>query len=110
MNTFRRLDLLEIFLDHYQTCRNVKQIQVIWSDQTKGAPLHWLSKYPKDKVLFEIHTSNSLNNRFHALVPVPTEVLTLHIVLCNSILSIRHDDPIKRNHVIVVRRKKEGPA
>ena len=80
MNTFRRLDLLEIFLDHYQTCRNVKQIQVIWSDQTKGAPLEWLSKYPKDKVLFEIHTSNSLNNRFHALVPVPTEVLAQHIV------------------------------
>ena len=63
-----------MFLDHYKTCENVKQIQVIWSDQTKDAPFEWLQNYPTDKVVFEVHTSNSLNNRFQSLIPVHTEV------------------------------------
>jgi Glycosyl transferase family 64 domain len=74
VNTFRRPDLLEIFLEHYKQCENVKQIQVIWSDQNTKAPLAMLEKYPAGKVIFEVHDNNSLNNRFHNLTNIPTEV------------------------------------
>jgi cell division protein FtsI/penicillin-binding protein 2 len=75
VNTFRRLDLLEMFLDHYEQCSSVQQIQVVWSDQENKAPLEWLKKYTLNKVLFEIHDKNSLSNRFRNLVPVPTEAV-----------------------------------
>lgn len=48
---------------------------MVWSDQENDAPLHWLSRYPKNKVVFEIHKTNSLNNRFKKITPVHTEVL-----------------------------------
>ena len=51
----------------------VKEIQVVWSDQDSRPPIKWLSKYPKDKVTFEVHDTNSLNNRFKAIIPVRTE-------------------------------------
>jgi Glycosyl transferase family 64 domain len=71
------LDLLEIFLEHYAYCENVKQIQVVWSDQKAAAPNDWLSKYPAGKVVFETHSTDSLNNRFHNLTSIPTEVSVL---------------------------------
>lgn len=74
VNTFRRLDLLETFLEHYKKCENVKQIQVIWSDQDSKPPIAMMDKYPMNKVAFEIHDSNSLNNRFHILLNITTEV------------------------------------
>ena len=77
VNTFRRLDLLSLFLDHYSTCRNVRQIQVVWSDQNNSAPMTWLKHYPEGKVVFEVHGNDSLNNRFHHLIPIPTEVTIL---------------------------------
>lgn len=73
-----------MFLGHYKTCGNVRQIQVVWSDQQAAAPLHWLANYPAGKVVFEIHGNNSLNNRFQSLLPIPTEV-TLRS------LPLRHD-------------------
>jgi Glycosyl transferase family 64 domain len=85
VNTFRRPDLLEIFLEHYKQCENVKQIQVIWSDQDTKAPIAMLERYPKGKVIFEVHDSNSLNNRFHNLINIPTEVSDF-IALSYSIL------------------------
>lgn len=39
VNTFRRLDLLKTFLDHYTTCPDVQVIQVVWSDQLNRAPI-----------------------------------------------------------------------
>lgn len=74
VNTFRRLDLLELFLEHYKKCENVKQIQVVWSDQESKPPIGMVDKYPKDKVIFEVHRNDSLNNRFRNLVSIPTEV------------------------------------
>lgn len=86
VNTFRRPDLLEIFLEHYKQCENVKQIQVIWSDQDSKAPIAMLEKYPKGKVIFEVHDSNSLNNRFHNLINIPTEVSnSLHTCLQDNL-------------------------
>ena len=86
VNTFRRLDLLGIFLEHYHKCQNVRQIQIIWSDQESTPPLEWLNKYPKDKVAFEVHRNNSLNNRFRNLLPITTEVNILRILSCKHIL------------------------
>jgi len=75
VNTYRRLDLLEVFLDYYtsHTCKKViKQIQVVWSDQENKPPVSYLKKYPSPKVQFEQHDTNSLSNRFRALLDVPT--------------------------------------
>ncbi len=47
---------------------------MVWSDQANSAPVSWEAKYPAGKVRFEIHKSNSLSNRFKALLNVPTEV------------------------------------
>lgn len=75
VNTYRRLDLLEGFMDYYATCDIVGQVQVVWSDLENKAPMDWLKKYPEGKYAFEIHTTNSLSNRFRPLIPVDTEVL-----------------------------------
>ena len=48
VNTFRRNDLLKQFLDHYTTCPDVKEIQVVWSDQKIAPPFSWLELYEKD--------------------------------------------------------------
>lgn len=84
VNTFRRLDLLEIFLDSHAHCPCVEEIQVVWSDLENPAPLHWTNqptdptdphsrpKYNPRKVKFEIHTTNSLNNRFKPLLNITT--------------------------------------
>jgi hypothetical protein len=77
VNSFRRLDLLEFFLDYYKTCAAVKQIQVVWSDQRDKPPVDWLSKYPTGKVLFEVHDKDSLNNRFVPLQEIPTETMRI---------------------------------
>lgn len=75
VNSFRRLDLLEFFLDYYKTCDVVNQIQVVWSDQQNKPPLDWLSKYPNGKVVFEVHAKNSLNNRFIPLQEIRTDAV-----------------------------------
>jgi CTP:phosphocholine cytidylyltransferase-like protein len=88
VNTFRRLDSLEIFLDYYATCDVVKQIQVVWSDQENAAPLAWTEKYPDTKVLFELHKNNSLSNRFRPL----TEILTQAVLSIDDDLIVPCDD------------------
>ena len=75
VNTFRRLDLLEFFLDYYKDCNVIKQIQVVWSDQQNKPPMEWITKYSIGKVMFEVHTKDSLNNRFNALQDLPTEAV-----------------------------------
>jgi hypothetical protein len=91
VNTFRRNDLLRTFLDNYSKCSVVNQIQVIWSDPTNNdkIPKDWLSLYSNNKVIFEVHDSNSLNNRFKPLIDINTNaVLSLDddiIIPCNVI-------------------------
>ena len=67
VNTFRRLDLLRIFLDHYLECTVVHQIQVVWSDQQNSVPADISSRYQLPKVLFELHRNG---NRFEMLSAV----------------------------------------
>jgi hypothetical protein len=67
-------------MDYYKTCDVVSQVQVVWSDQVNKAPVEWLKKYPEGKYIFEIHDTNSLSNRFRALIPVNTEVFTQHVI------------------------------
>lgn len=76
VNTFRRNDLLKGFLQHFTTCANVREIQVVWSDQEHEPPpmafFGLLTPEREAKVAFERQPTDSLNNRFRALLPVPT--------------------------------------
>ncbi len=98
VNSFRRNDLLEKFLNHYTKCSHVKEITVVWSDQEHAPPSNLLKQFTKlssssdsssAKVSFEVHSTNSLNNRFLALHDVATEgVLSIDddlIVDCESL-------------------------
>lgn len=75
VNTFRRNDLLRVFLDYYKQCPQVKEVQVVWSDTASSPPMDWLAGLPAGKVAFEVHKENSLNNRFRAILPVSTEAV-----------------------------------
>lgn len=81
--------MLRQFLDHYSTCSAIHEIRVVWSDQVNAAPLDWAKRYPVNKVAFEVHPANSLNNRFKPLTPTPTEgVLSIDddlIVPCGTL-------------------------
>lgn len=77
VNTFRRNDMLKGFVRHFATCPNVEAIQVVWSDQENNPPslTDWslpLTSEQLGKVRFEEQSTDSLNNRFRALLPVPT--------------------------------------
>ena len=77
VNTFRRNHMLKGFLQHFASCPNVEAVQVVWSDQENKPPslTDWalpLTSEQLDKVQFEEQPTDSLNNRFRALLPVPT--------------------------------------
>ena len=81
MNTFRRNELLFRSLKHYLTCPQVRQIVVVWSDQELKPPFKLLEQLQvKDmdksdsRIYFEIHSTDSLNNRFLELVPAKDDV------------------------------------
>lgn len=86
VNTFRRPAQLSRFLDHYSDCPDVRSITVVWSDLDNPPPA--LPVY-RVNVSYEIHSSNSLNNRFRNLSTVSTEgVLSIDddvIVTCKSL-------------------------
>ena len=70
VNTFRRNDLLATFLEHYVTCPSdeLDRIHVVWSDVENKPPKEIFQKYEDDdRVHFEIHSTNSLSNRFKLL-------------------------------------------
>ena len=53
----------------------MNQTQIVWSDQENKPPVEWLKEYnnkESEKVIFEVHDKDSLNNRFKALQKVPT--------------------------------------
>ena len=87
VNTFRRNDLLEKFLSHYVTCKDIEEITVVWSDQLNQPPMSLLHRFTDtseplgDIVKFEYHKTNSLNNRF----------LPLHEIKTPGVLSIDDD-------------------
>ena len=65
-------------MKYYDKCETVKLVQVIWSDQLNKAPIEWLKTYSKGKFEFEIHSNDSLSNRFRVLKGIPTEVTYLY--------------------------------
>jgi len=71
VNTYRRNEQLLISLNHHSKCEGVAQIQVIWCDSENEPPLEVLH-HPSGKVVVEKHIVNSLNERFHILLPTPT--------------------------------------
>ena len=91
VNTFRRMDLIEGFLGYYTStkrrkeCAFIKEITVVWSDTENAPPPELRAKYEgsgdsvggggdrsggaadsasSKRVVFEVHTKNSLSNRF----------------------------------------------
>ena len=91
INTFKRDDLLKKVVEHYYTCPEVHSIQVVWSELDRSPPrpsffrLRAASKrasvhqFPvtggQPKLEFEIHTENSLNNRFRPVLSIDTEAV-----------------------------------
>lgn len=75
VNTFRRNDMLKAFVEHFTTCPNVHAIQIVWSDQDNAPPplsFFKISPHSRVPVLFEKQPTDSLNNRFRAILPVET--------------------------------------
>lgn len=94
VNTFRRNDLLLIFLEHYIKCDCVKEIQVVWSDPLNN-PVDFTSQITDElksfysnysnkqinnkidkllkKIVYEKHSYNSLSNRFIPLIDISTD-------------------------------------
>jgi glucuronyl/N-acetylglucosaminyl transferase EXT2 len=86
INTWERIDQLQLSIQHHLSCTSVLQVQIVWCiDQSIALP-DWLIQleqtiepivlvdtnisYPR--IVIERHTINSLNERFHPLVVVPT--------------------------------------
>jgi hypothetical protein len=76
INTFRRNDLLKVSLEHYISCSGVHEIQVIWSDQLNKPPTNLIdTKFQNiNKIKYELHSKDSLNNRFMPREEVKTNV------------------------------------
>jgi glucuronyl/N-acetylglucosaminyl transferase EXT2 len=101
INTWERLDQLQLSIQHHLTCPSVLQIQIVWCiDQSIAIPT-WLLQLEQSteqvpsvtvqdtihrgdppplllrtksypRVVIERHAINSLNERFHALSVIPT--------------------------------------
>ena len=84
VNTFRRLDLLELFLDYYlgsdkeggrkKECSLVKQVQVVWSDPANQPPTSWVKEYG-ERLVFEVHDEDTLSNRFLPKTAIETDAV-----------------------------------
>lgn len=76
MNTFRRNPLLKQAVDHMANCPGLAGITVIWSDQENDPPgLGLFSPSSRPLVQFEVHQTDSLNNRFKPLQDITTQAV-----------------------------------
>jgi hypothetical protein len=93
VNTFKRNDLLSYFLGYYSSkltrCPIIKEIQVIWSDIDESPPKSLLDQYSASpigsgndattdtapRISFEIHSKNSLTNRFRPSLDIKTDAV-----------------------------------
>lgn len=69
MNTFKRHDLMIDAISYYSNCECVKYIHVIWSEK-ELPPSRIVSQFKENdvpRVLFDIQSIDSLNNRFKPL-------------------------------------------
>ena len=74
INTFRRNDLLKSSISHYLTCNVMHEIQIIWSDLSNQPPSLKDLNVETNKVKFEVHDKDSLNNRFLPKLDIKTKV------------------------------------
>ena len=74
INTFRRNDLLKSSISHYLTCNVIHEIQIIWSDLSNQPPSLKDLNVETNKVKFEVHDKDSLNNRFLPKLDIKTKV------------------------------------
>jgi glucuronyl/N-acetylglucosaminyl transferase EXT2 len=77
MNTWRRNDILLISVNHFRSCQNVAQIQIVWCDSENEPPqelLRMVDDYDTElaPIVIERHLVNSLNERFHVMHDAPT--------------------------------------
>uniref|UniRef100_A0A7S2W219 Glycosyl transferase 64 domain-containing protein n=1 Tax=Rhizochromulina marina TaxID=1034831 RepID=A0A7S2W219_9STRA len=90
INTFRRNDLLKKVVEQYATCPKIHSIQVIWSDLAAAPPPMSFFDLPNSydqpssyksasastpMIEFEIHTVDSLNNRFRPILDIATKAV-----------------------------------
>jgi hypothetical protein len=69
MNTFQRHDLMTDAIDHYKRCKLVGNFHIVWSEKTPP-PTNLVAQYAmhsSPKIVFDVHTIDSLNNRFKPL-------------------------------------------
>ena len=97
INTWKRNEQLQLSIEHHLSCPRVALIQIVWCiDQ--GQPPLWLNELQhttNHRVYIEIHTINSLNERFRILTPsnltTTTTTTTITSTTTAAILSIDDD-------------------
>jgi len=75
INTWRRPEQLIASVLHHASCPGVNQVQVVWCDPENEPPQEILDPIANtfaSKVVIERHEENSLNERFHILLPTTT--------------------------------------
>ena len=81
INTWRRNDQLIAAVNHYLTCPNVAEIQIVWCDEKNQPPMELFEQNDKHvSVVVERHSINSLNERFHILPDTYRGMPTLGIL------------------------------
>ena len=81
INTWQRNEQLLASVNHYLTCPNVAQIQVVWCDETSQPPMQLFESNDKDKpIIVERHSINSLNERFRILPETQSAMPTLGVL------------------------------
>jgi hypothetical protein len=96
VNTFRRLDLIEYFLEYYSTCDVVAQVQVVWSDQVNNpphevfTPIHLYTYAPTHLHTYTpTHLHTYTPTQLHTYTPIHLHNYT-HIHLCTYALTFLH--------------------
>jgi len=81
INTWRRNEQLIASVNHYLTCPNVAQIQVVWCDESNQPPMQLFENNDKSKpIVVERHSINSLNERFRILPDTLSAMPTLGVL------------------------------
>lgn len=74
VNTFRRPERLVKSIRHYGQCPGVDAIRIVWSE-SPDPPRHLADLSPTVPVRFDVHTRNSINNRFLPLEDLATDAV-----------------------------------
>ena len=72
LNTYQRP--LRTVVQHYLSCPQVAQLQVVWSEPAALIP-DWVWSHDDDRLVVEVHDTKSLHNRFQIRTPPPTTAI-----------------------------------